>query len=195
MHASGEDDVAAVIRFAAEHGLKVAPQATGHGAVALPPLGDAILLRTERLAGLSVDAAARTARVEPGAKWGAVSDAAGEHGLVGLGGSSPTVGVTGYTLGGGLGWLAREHGLAANHVIAAELVTGTGEHVRVDAESDPELFWSLRGGGGPGVVTALEFSLLPLATSYAGSIAFDAEHAAGRVRRLHGVGREPRRAR
>ena len=177
VHASGEDDVAAVVRFAAEHGVKVAPQATGHGAVALPPLGDAILLRTERLAGLSVDPGARTARVEPGAKWGPVSDAAGEHGLVGLGGSSPVVGVTGYTLGGGLGWLAREHGLASNQVIAAELVTGTGEHVRVDAESDPELFWSLRGGGGPGVVTALEFSLLPLATSYAGSIAFDAEHA------------------
>ena len=96
---------------------------------------------------------------------------------MGLGGSSPTVGVTGYTLGGGLGWLSREHGLAANRVIAAELITGTGEHVRVDAENDPELFWSLRGGGGPGVVTALEFSLLPLATSYAGSIAFDAEHA------------------
>jgi FAD/FMN-containing dehydrogenase len=177
VHAASTDDVAAVIRFAAENGLKVAPQATGHGAVALPPLGDAILLRTERLAGVTIDPAARTARVEPGAKWGAVADAAGEHGLVGLGGSSPTVGVTGYTLGGGLGWLAREHGLAANRVIAAELVTGTGEHVRVDAERDPELFWALRGGGGPGVVTALEFALLPLATSYAGSIAFDAEHA------------------
>ena len=72
----GTDDVAAVVRFAAENGLKVAPQATGHGAVALPPLGDAILLRTERLAGLAIDAAARTARVEPGAKWGPVADAA-----------------------------------------------------------------------------------------------------------------------
>jgi hypothetical protein len=177
VHAASADDVAAVVRHAAEHDLKVAPLATGHGAVALPPLGDAILLRTERLAGLSVDPAARTARVEPGAKWGPVADAAGEHGLVGLGGSSPTVGVTGYTLGGGLGWLARKEGLAANRVIAVELVTGTGEHVRVDAGSDPELFWSLRGGGGPGVVTALEFSLLELATSYAGSVAFDAEHA------------------
>ena len=115
--------------------------------------------------------------MEPGAKWGPVSDAAGEHGLVGLGGSSPTVGVTGYSLGGGLGWLAREHGLACQRVIAVELVTGTGDEVRVDAESDPELFWSLRGGGGPGIVTALEFALLPLTTSYAGSIAFDAEHA------------------
>jgi FAD/FMN-containing dehydrogenase len=177
VHAAGDDDVAAVVRFAAEHGLKVAPQATGHGAVALPPLGDAILLRTDRMTGMSVDASARTARVAPGARWGPVADAAGEHGLVGLGGSSPTVGVTGYTLGGGLGWLAREHGLAADRVIAAEIITGGGEHVRVDAESDPELFWSLRGGGGPGVVIALEFSLLPLATSYAGSLAFDAEHA------------------
>ena len=91
------------------------------------------------------------------------------------------------------GWRAST-GWPRDHVIAAELVTGTGEHVRVDAESDPELFWSLRGGGGPGVVTALEFSLLPLATSYAGSIAFDAEHAGG-LRRLHGVGGRPRRAR
>src|SRR5215213_9425756 len=77
VHASSEADVAAVVRFAVEHGLKVAPQATGHGAVALPPLGDAILLRTERLAGVSVDQAARSARVEPGAKWGPVADAAG----------------------------------------------------------------------------------------------------------------------
>src|SRR5688500_4088207 len=131
VHVTSADDVAAVVRFAAANDLKVVPQATGHGAVALPALGDAILLRTDRLAGLSIDPAARTARVEPGTKWGPVADAAGEHGLVGLGGSSTTVGVTGYTLGGGLGWLAREHGLAANRVIAAELVTGTGEQVRV----------------------------------------------------------------
>src|SRR4029079_15405827 len=93
------------------------------------------------------------------------------------GGSSPTVGVTGYTLGGGLGGLARKEGLAANGVSAVEVATGGGEHVRVAAGSDPELFWSLRGGGGPGVVTALEFSLLELATSDARSVAFDAEHA------------------
>ncbi len=171
-------DVAPVVRFAAGAGLRVAPQATGHGAVALPPLEDAILLRLSRAADVVVDPGRRTARVGPGALWGEVSTAAGEHGLAGLGGSSPTVGVVGYHLGGGLGWLGRPYGLAAERVRNARVVTGTGEIVSADEDREPELLWALRGGYGAGIVTALEFELVPLATAYAGSLTFDAEHAA-----------------
>jgi FAD/FMN-containing dehydrogenase len=105
-------------------------------------------------------------------------DAAAPHGLYPLHGSSPTVGVVGYSLGGGMGWLARSHGLQTNSVTAVELVTGAGELVRADAQQDPELFWALRGGGGNfGVVTAIEFKLYPLREAYAGMLIWDWTHA------------------
>ena len=98
--------------------------------------------------GVSIDPAARTARVEAGALWMDVVPVAYEHGLTALSGSAPDVGVVGYTLGGGLSWHGRSLGLAANHVTAIEVVTADGLHRRVDADHDPELFWALRGGGG-----------------------------------------------
>ena len=95
--------------------------------------------------------------------WGDLVPRASELGLAALHGSSPNVGITGYTLGGGVGFYPRKHGLACNRVTAIELVTAGGEQIRVDAENEPDLFWALRGGGGSfGVVTALEFDLLPL---------------------------------
>src|SRR5207237_8768188 len=120
----------------------------------------------------------RTARVEAGVLWLEVAEAAAEHGLAALAGSSPDVGVVGYTLGGGLSWLARKHGIAANSVSAIELVTADGRLVRADAENEPELFWALRGGGGSfGVVTALEFRLYPLGEVYAGWLFFPIDRA------------------
>jgi hypothetical protein len=105
--------------------------------------------------------------------------AAAEHGLAALAGSSPDVGVVGYTLGGGLSFLARKHGLMTNHVTAIEVVTADGELRRVDADNDPDLFWALRGGGGSfGVVTAVELSLLELASVYAGHLWFPIERSA-----------------
>jgi FAD/FMN-containing dehydrogenase len=169
-------DVAAVVGFARELGLGVAAQATGHGASAMGPLDDAILLKTERMGGVSVDAAARRARAEAGVPWGDVAARAGEVGLAALHGSSPSVGVVGYTLGGGVGWLARRRGLASNSVTAVELVTADGRELRVDAGNEPDLFWALRGGGGAfGAVTAIEFSLYPLSELYAGMLAWPAE--------------------
>ncbi len=121
---------------------------------------DTILIDTCALRGVEIDSDRRIARVQPGALWGDVVAPAGEFGLAGLAGSSAGVGVVGYSLGGGLGWLGRRYGLAANSVTAVELVNAAGELVRVDADSDPELFWALRGGGGNfGAVTALEFQL------------------------------------
>jgi FAD binding domain-containing protein/berberine-like enzyme len=172
------EDVAEIVRFAHRHGLRVAPQGTGHNAGALAIDGD-ILLKTERMRAVSIDPAARTARVDAGVLWAEVTDAAAAHGLAGLAGSSPDVGVVGYSLGGGISWLGRRYGLSANSVTAVELVTADGRLLRVDADHEPDLFWALRGGGGSfGVVTALELRLYPVREVYAGILFFPLERGA-----------------
>jgi len=172
------DDVAAVLRFAREAGLRVAPQSTAHNPVPLGTLEDSILLRTTALGGVEIDRDARRARVGAGARWADLVPAASELGLAALHGSSPNVGIVGYHLGGGLGWYGRKHGLACNSVVAMDVVTADGERRRVDASSEPDLFWALRGGGGSfAVVTALELELLPIPEVYAGALFFPAERA------------------
>jgi FAD/FMN-containing dehydrogenase len=178
VHCADPQDVVAAIAAARRAGLRVVPQGIGHGAGALGALDGALLLRTTLMDGVQVDPSSRIARVEAGAAWGPVAQLAGEHGLAALHGSSGTVGVTGYTLGGGLGWLSRLHGLASESVVAIELVTADAQPRRVDATHDPELFWALRGGGGGfGVVTAIEFALHPLAQAYGGGIFWPGEAA------------------
>jgi hypothetical protein len=173
VEAESAADVAQAVRFAHAHGMRIAPQATGHGAAPLEPLDAAMLLRTTRMRKVRIDPATRTARAEAGAVWADVIAPAAEHGLAGLAGSSPTVGVAGYTLGGGLGFLARRYGLAANSLTAAELVTPGGDLVRADADHNSDLFWAIRGGGGSvGVLTALEMRLYPVGELYAGDLFF-----------------------
>jgi FAD/FMN-containing dehydrogenase len=177
-------ETAAVIRAAARSGLRIAPQGTGHNAGALGALDDVLLLRTSAMTGVQVDVAARRARVEAGALWMDVMAEVVPHGLTALHGSSPDVGVAGYSLGGGMGWFARELGLQTNRLTAIELVTADGTLVRADAVHETELFWALRGGGGNfGVVTALEFELFPLTTAYAGLLAWDQSAAEPVLRR------------
>jgi FAD binding domain len=177
------EDVAETVRFAGRHDLRVAGQGTGHGAVALGSLEETILVKTERMRGIEIDPDAQTARVQAGVLVLELSEAAQEHGLSSMPGSAPDVGVTGYTLGGGLSWLGRRHGFACNRVSAIEAVTADGEARTVDAESDPDLFWALRGGGGGyAIVTALRLSLLPIAELYAGALLFPAEAGAEAVR-------------
>jgi FAD/FMN-containing dehydrogenase len=172
------EDVVATVDFAREHGLRVAPQGTGHNAGPLE-LENTVLLKTERMRRVRIDPDGRRARVEAGTLWAELTEVASRHGLVGLAGSSPDVGVVGYALGGGVSWLARKHGLAANSVLAVELVTADGRLLRVDAEHEPELFWAVRGGGGNfGVVTALELRLFPIAEVYAGWLVFPVERSA-----------------
>ncbi|MES1248819.1 MAG: FAD-binding oxidoreductase [Actinomycetota bacterium] len=174
-----EAGVAAVVRYAAAEGYRVAPQRTGHNASPLGSLEDTIILRTDALQGVEIDAAGRRARVRAAAKWEDVVPAASELGLAALHGSTGDVSVVGYTLGGGLGWYARKHGLAANKVLAIELVTADGELRRVDADDDAALFWALRGGAGNfGVVTALEFELIEQPLDYAGVLFFPLERSA-----------------
>jgi FAD/FMN-containing dehydrogenase len=172
------DDVSAVVRSAAADGKHVAAQCTGHLAAPLGSLTDTVLLRTAGLSGVQIDADVQTARVDAGTLWGDLVPRASEQGLGALHGSAPGVGIVGYTLGGGVSFYARKHGLACNRVTAIELVTASGEQVRVDADNEPDLFWALRGGGGAfGVVTALEFDLLPIREIYAGALFFPIEQA------------------
>ena len=169
-------DVAAAILFAREFRQQVAAQGTGHNAGPLGSLEDAVLLKTERMRRVTIDPVARTARVEAGALWLEVVDTAARHGLAALAGSSPDVGVVGYTLGGGVSFLGRKYGLAANAVRAIELVTADGSLVRADRDNEPDLFWALRGGGGSfGIVTALELELFPLKQAYAGILWYPIE--------------------
>ncbi|WP_246076574.1 FAD-binding oxidoreductase [Amycolatopsis cihanbeyliensis] len=164
------EQVRTAIRYARDRGLGVRVHSTGHGAAAARPVRDAVLIRTAIDGGVTLDPRARIARVPAGTRWEAVVRATEPHGLAAAHGSSGTVGVVGYALQGGLSPYGRLVGLAANSVRAVELVTADGQHRRVDAGSDPELFWALRGGGGGfGVVTAIELDLFPVTTVITGA--------------------------
>jgi hypothetical protein len=171
-------DVAATVRAAAASGKRVSAQRTGHTAAPLGSLAETVLVRTGGLTGVEIDAERGSARVGAGTLWGDLVPASSEQGLAALHGSTPTVSIAGYCLGGGVSFYGREHGLACNRVTAIELVDASGEQLRVDAGNEPDLFWALRGGGGSfGVVTALEFDLLKLPEIYAGALFFPAERA------------------
>ncbi|NEW41572.1 FAD-binding oxidoreductase [Nocardia cyriacigeorgica] len=164
------EDVRAAVEFAARHRLPVAVQATGHGLSVAASGG--VLISTRRMTGIEIDADAATARVGAGVQAGALIDAAAQHGLAPLNGSSPSVGVVGYVLGGGLGLLGRTFGYAADHVRAIELVTADGR-MRTLRPGD-ELFGAVLGSGGNfGVVTALELGLVPVTTVFGGQLMFD----------------------
>jgi FAD/FMN-containing dehydrogenase len=168
----------AAVEYAKAEGLRIAAQCTAHSAEPLGDLAGSLLVRTGAMNSVEIDAERRIARVGAGALWGDLVPQASELGLAALHGSSPTVGIVGYTLGGGVGWYARKHGLACNRVTAIELVDANGAERRADADNDPELFWALRGGGGDfGLVTALEFELLPIAEVFAGALFFPVERA------------------
>ncbi|HTW08598.1 MAG TPA: FAD-dependent oxidoreductase [Acidimicrobiales bacterium] len=174
--AKSADDIAAVVSFARRHGQRVAAQGTGHNAGPLGSLEGTLLVKTELMRGMHIDPHRRLARVQAGVIWGDVVAAAGQSGLAALAGSSPEVGVVGYTLGGGLSHLGRRYGLAANHVRAIEVVTADSHLIRTDPDHESDLFWALRGGGGAfGVVTAIEFDLLPLTTAYGGALWYPLE--------------------
>ena len=172
------EDIVTIVDFAREHGLRVAPQATGHNGYGLKDLGRSILVKTSRMRGVQIDAERKIARVEAGAWWIDVSAPASELGLAPLAGSSPDVGVAGYTLGGGCSWLVRKYGLGANNVVAVEIVTADGRLVRADHVHEPDLFWAVRGGGGNfGMVTAIELKLFDLPEVFAGVLFFPISRA------------------
>jgi FAD/FMN-containing dehydrogenase len=169
-------DIQHAVRAARDHDVPLAIQATGHGIVAAAD--GALLLKTSAMAGIAIDPRRRIARVGPGAVWADVNRAAAEFGLAGLAGRCSTVGVTGYTLGGGQSWLSRTFGFAADSVISADVVTADGTALTASARQHPDLFWALRGGGGNfGVVTSLEFRLYPVVHVFGGMSLYPLERA------------------
>jgi len=168
-------DVVEAVRFAAAHALPVRVQATGHGAHHL--ITDGLLVDTRLLDEVSVDATAKTATFGAGARWASIVAAAASKNLAPITGSSANVGAVGYLLGGGLGPLVRSHGVSSDYVRSVTLVTADGELVLASADSNPELFWALRGGkGGFGVVTEMTIRLVDIPSLYAGSLTFDGAH-------------------
>lgn len=179
VYAESAEDVAAAVRFARKHEMRVAPQTTGHNAGPLiPNLENTLLVKTTRMKGIEINTEARTARVQAGTVWGEVTARLEGTGLAALHGSSPTVGVVGYSLTGGVGFQARKHGMQVNQITAIELVNEFGETIRATEESEPDLFWAIRGGGGNyGVVTALEFNLVATPQVHAGMLIWPWEEA------------------
>lgn len=169
-------DVVEAVRFAARHGIRVTPQATGHGPMAA--LTTELLVTTKELDEVTLHPEERWARVGAGVKWLKVVEAAAPHGLAPLSGSITDVGIVGYTTGGGLGPMARTYGLAIDKVRAIEVVTGDGELRRTTPTEHPELFFGLRGGKGMlGIITAIEFDLVEQPRFYGGSLWFDGADA------------------
>lgn len=173
--AADEHDVQVAVRFAAEHGLRVTVQATGHGNYASITSG--LLVTTSRMQSVDFDAESQTITVGAGVQWQAIRPYLEPHGLTAVSGSSATVGVVGLALGGGIGPLSRTLGCTVDYVEALRVVDGTGAIRDVDASSEPDLFWALRGGKvGLGVVTELRLRLVHLPLLYAGSLYWDGEH-------------------
>jgi hypothetical protein len=164
------DQVRAAIRLARSDGRPVRMITTGHASGSARPMDNAVLIRTELAGEVEVDTTRRVARIPAGTLWTDVASATAPYGLAAPHGSAPTVGVVGYLLRGGISFYGRKLGLAVNSVRAIDLVTADGELRHVDAVSDPDLFWALRGGGGGfGVVTAIEVDLFPATTVVTGA--------------------------
>ena len=167
-----------LVVFARENGLRVVMQGTGHNATPLGDIDDVVLVRTGAMRGVEIDVVRRVARVEAGAVWADVAAPASEHGLAALAGSAPDVGVVGYVVGGGLGWLGRRYGLALRARPVFDVVTADGRLVRADRDNEPDLFWALRGGGGSyAAIVGLEMELIPVPAVTGGMMLFGWERA------------------
>lgn len=171
-------DVVAAVNFARDKGLVLAVRGGGHNAAGLGVCDDGLVIDLSPMRAVKVDTAQRIAYVQGGALWRDLDAATHPHGLATTGGLISTTGVGGLTLGGGLGWLMRKHGLACDNVLAVEIVTADGQVRRASATENPDLFWAVRGGGGNfGVVTSFEFRLHPVSTLYAGMLVFPGPRA------------------
>ncbi len=176
-------DAAAGVRFARSAGLDVCVRGGGHNVAGRAVVDGAVMIDLAEMKGIEVDPDARTVRAEGGVTWAELNGAAAEHGLAVTGGAISTTGIAGLTLGGGLGWLMAKHGLAADNLLAVELVTADGEVLEVTEDSAPDLFWALRGGGGNfGVATTFTYRAHPLDMVTGGLIAHPFEAAADMLR-------------
>jgi len=173
----GADDVVAALALARDAGLDVSVRGGGHNVSGRAVADGGVMIDLAEMTAISVDTERRTLTAGGGANWAELNAAADEHGLAVTGGAVSSTGIAGLTLGGGLGWLMSKYGLAADNLVGAEVVTAAGEVVGVDEQSEPDLLWALRGGGGNfGVVTAFTYRMHPVTTVTGGLIAhpFDA---------------------
>jgi FAD/FMN-containing dehydrogenase len=174
-------DIRSAVLHARRRGLPTAVRSTGHGSLVSPD--GAMLISTSSMTGVDIDPAARTARVRPGARWSDVIAAAEPYGLAPMSGDTASVGVVGYTFGGGVGWLARPYGYGADNLLGARLVTADGDLVRAAADDHPDLYWAIRGGGGNfGIATELEIRLAPVSRVIAGVAYVGIDRAAEALR-------------
>ena len=176
-------DAAAAVGFARRGGFEISVRGGGHNVAGLAVADDAVMIDLAEMKGIQVDPDARTARAEGGVTWAELNAATGQHGLAVTGGAISTTGIAGLTLGGGLGWLMAKFGLAADNLLAVQLVTADGEVAEVTAASDADLFWALRGGGGNfGIATAFTYRLHPLQMVTGGLIAHSIDAAPALLR-------------
>jgi FAD/FMN-containing dehydrogenase len=174
------NDVAAALTLARAAELDVSIRGGGHNVAGRAVTDGGVMIDLAEMKRIAIDPDRGTASVEGGVVWAELNAAAGEHGLAVTGGTISTTGIAGYTLGGGLGWLMAKYGLAADNLLAVELVAAGGDILHVDAESHPDLFWALRGGGGNfGVATTFTFRLHPVQTIVGGLIAHPIEAGTG----------------
>jgi FAD/FMN-containing dehydrogenase len=178
-----KDDVVAALAVARQAGLEVSIRGGGHNVAGRAVTDGGLMIDLAEMKGIAIDSDNATATAEGGVIWGELNAAAAEHGLAVTGGLISTTGIAGYTLGGGLGWLMGKYGLAADNLLAVELVTADGDVLEVDAASHPDLFWALRGGGGNfGVATSFTYRMHPVHTIVGGLIAHPLDAAPDMLR-------------
>jgi len=171
VHCVGVADVIGAVNFARAHNLLVAVRGAGHNVAGSSICDDGIVIDLSRMKGIRVDPEARTVRVEAGLTWGEVNHELQIFGLAATGGFVSTTGVSGLTLGGGLGWLVRKHGLALDNLLSVDVVTADGQLLTASSSQHQDLFWGVRGGGGNfGIVTSFEFKVHPAGTVLAGLV-------------------------
>jgi FAD/FMN-containing dehydrogenase len=167
------EDIAAAVNLTREAGLPLAVRAGGHSVAGLSTCDDGVVIDLSPMRGVSIDPVRRIATVQPGATWADFDTVAAVHGLATTGGLISSTGVAGLTLGGGIGWLQRKYGLSCDNLVAADLVTASGDFVHASETGHEGLLWGLRGGGGNfGIVSRFEFALHPVSTILGGLMLF-----------------------
>src|SRR5580693_958896 len=179
-------DVRHAVGFARSEGLDVAVRGGSHSIPGFSTRDEGIVIDLSPMNGITVDVSGRTATAEGGVTWGELDAATQAHGLATTGGLISTTGVAGFTLGGGIGWLMRKHGLACDNLRSAEVVTADGQMLTASATENPDLLWGLKGGGGNfGVVTVFELDLYPVGPTVAAGPVFYPGDRAGEIMRFY----------
>ncbi|MEO9321519.1 MAG: FAD-binding oxidoreductase [Nitrososphaera sp.] len=165
------NDVVQAVKFARKHSLPVAIRGGSHNVAGFATCDNGMVIDLSLMKSIKVDEAKKVARADPGLKWKEFDAATQAHGLAVTGGLISTTGISGFTLGGGIGWLVRKCGFTADNLIGAQVVTADGEIIDSSMEVNPDLFWGLRGGGGNfGIVTSFQYSLARIGTMVLGGL-------------------------